>query len=630
MSETPVIAAMLNTGDTVTVSMINRSTGAVVSLSGTTATEQPTGSGRYKYTFALTTPPTSGKNYYDVKFTGTLQTRWVTVNWSDDASKYSGVVHLNTTGIGVSGTAYPIGTDFMPVSNLTDAKTIATRLNTKTIKITGNLTLDSSVAGYIFEGVGYPVQHVITLNGQNVLGTMFREVSVTGTSGGQLFYAYNCWFNDITNLNARTEFIKIGGAFIMVAGGMFTCVGAKSQGTSPVTFNMSVASGVGLLDSDGIFVFSNLGHPAGYIGITGNHNTTLEATITAGIVILAGIGHATILGTPTSLLNQLVPDSIFNEDMNPYTTPGTAGHAISSITFDNAVWIDTGSAFSGTTYPIGTSFAPVNNLADALTIATARSFKNFKVRGTVVVTVPIEDYVFEGSGSIMSDIFVLTGTSIDGSLFKSLTVTGTQLGIANYGSCVLQNITGFWGVTDNCSFDGTITLAGFGSYLFAANGNSISNTTIDMVGPGRIAKLRASGAWTVSNCQTGIPFPTDFGLAGEAAQVTFDATCTGGTGGIMGDTVVINNGAIVVNNISFEGRHGEGNWESEAVWGHEVETGMTLSDSSKIMLAILAGKTDITDHGDGTATVKFRDTNDTVDRVTAELDGSERTSITFV
>lgn len=60
-----------------------------------------------------------------------------------------------------------------------------------------------------------------------------------------------------------------------------------------------------------------------------------------------------------------------------------------------------------------------------------------------------------------------------------------------------------------------------------------------------------------------------------------------------------------------------------------IETGMTLREATQIMLSILAGKTTITDNGDDTATVKFRDSNDTLDRVTAEMSGSERTNMIY-
>lgn len=60
-----------------------------------------------------------------------------------------------------------------------------------------------------------------------------------------------------------------------------------------------------------------------------------------------------------------------------------------------------------------------------------------------------------------------------------------------------------------------------------------------------------------------------------------------------------------------------------------VETGLTLQDAMKIVVAILSGKTSITDNGQGSATVKFRDINDTKDRVIADMIDSKRINITL-
>ena len=60
-----------------------------------------------------------------------------------------------------------------------------------------------------------------------------------------------------------------------------------------------------------------------------------------------------------------------------------------------------------------------------------------------------------------------------------------------------------------------------------------------------------------------------------------------------------------------------------------IEPNITMQETLRILLAVAAGKTTITNLGGGQATVVFRDTNDTKDRVTASVDGSERTAITL-
>lgn len=56
-----------------------------------------------------------------------------------------------------------------------------------------------------------------------------------------------------------------------------------------------------------------------------------------------------------------------------------------------------------------------------------------------------------------------------------------------------------------------------------------------------------------------------------------------------------------------------------------VENGLTVKEALRLLLAVAVGKTDI--DTSGPVVVKFRDTADTVDRVTATMTGSERTTV---
>lgn len=66
-----------------------------------------------------------------------------------------------------------------------------------------------------------------------------------------------------------------------------------------------------------------------------------------------------------------------------------------------------------------------------------------------------------------------------------------------------------------------------------------------------------------------------------------------------------------------------------AVWERILEAGYSAQECMRILTAVAAGKTDITDLGGGNATVVFRDLGDTKDRVDADMTGSERTSVTL-
>lgn len=97
-----------------------------------------------------------------------------------------------------------------------------------------------------------------------------------------------------------------------------------------------------------------------------------------------------------------------------------------------------------------------------------------------------------------------------------------------------------------------------------------------------------------------------------------------------GDPFINTDGAYVVRinyqqpvqAISFTSGGGSTN-----VWEQEIESGHTAQQILRIMSSVMAGKTTIVDNGNGTATVKFRDLNDTVDRVSSEMQGSERINV---
>lgn len=64
-------------------------------------------------------------------------------------------------------------------------------------------------------------------------------------------------------------------------------------------------------------------------------------------------------------------------------------------------------------------------------------------------------------------------------------------------------------------------------------------------------------------------------------------------------------------------------------WNNTAEGSFTFGDLVKIMSGVAAGKTDITDNGNGTATVVFRSVIDDRDILTAAMTSSERTTVTL-
>jgi hypothetical protein len=62
-------------------------------------------------------------------------------------------------------------------------------------------------------------------------------------------------------------------------------------------------------------------------------------------------------------------------------------------------------------------------------------------------------------------------------------------------------------------------------------------------------------------------------------------------------------------------------------WSEIIEGTYTAAEVMRLLASVASGKTDILDNGNNTATVIFRDINDTVDRVVVEMQGSKRTNV---
>ena len=66
---------------------------------------------------------------------------------------------------------------------------------------------------------------------------------------------------------------------------------------------------------------------------------------------------------------------------------------------------------------------------------------------------------------------------------------------------------------------------------------------------------------------------------------------------------------------------------AEAVLSAIVEGGTTVQDVLAVLVAYAAGKTTINNLGGGNAEVVFRNLADTIDRIAADVTGSERTDV---
>jgi len=141
-------------------------------------------------------------------------------------------------------------------------------------------------------------------------------------------------------------------------------------------------------------------------------------------------------------------------------------------TFEGGVWIDVNATTTGTAHPAGTRRAPVNNLADARLIADFRGLKQYFISGTIVITGNHDNFTFKGSGGILKDTIVFSGSpSIDGARIVEVTVTGSVDAASEYQmeDCFITNLTNINGLLLDCAIDGANTMSAGAVTLLSKN-----------------------------------------------------------------------------------------------------------------------------------------------------------------
>jgi len=125
------------------------------------------------------------------------------------------------------------------------------------------------------------------------------------------------------------------------------------------------------------------------------------------------------------------------------------GKLVQSQTFDNGVYLDVASSYSGTGNLNGGRHRPVNNLADALVIADANNASTIHLSGTLTLDRTVSGYEFISWHNGKID---LNGQLNIATRFRNLEIYGANAGLGLYYDCRIKNVTTFGGVCNECSF----------------------------------------------------------------------------------------------------------------------------------------------------------------------------------
>jgi hypothetical protein len=130
-----------------------------------------------------------------------------------------------------------------------------------------------------------------------------------------------------------------------------------------------------------------------------------------------------------------------------------------------SIYIDTNNGVPGTAEGVGTPNNPVDNLADATTLAVANNIRSFVIRGgsQLTLTQAYTDWQFVGQGAVSSDSIALNGQNVDGSFFSNLTLSGSQSGVITALQCGNIGITELSGTYISCGFSSVANTFATGS-----------------------------------------------------------------------------------------------------------------------------------------------------------------------
>jgi hypothetical protein len=268
---------------------------------------------------------------------------------------------------------------------------------------------------------------------------------------------------------------------------------------------------------------------------------------------------------------------------------------LTRLIWDNrgAVYIDTGSSNTlgspvlddDLANQVGTVSTPLNTLADARALADARGLKEYGVQSDVTVDTDHEAWTWRGQGD---ETLTLSGVSVAGSTFRNLTLTGASTGAIRAEKCTLSALTAIAGTMEECTLSGLVSVSGT-TVLSACNARS---ATLSVAASSTIHLPQFSGALTVAGLTTGCVLVID----AVAADVTFAASCTGGTVILRGPVKVTNNGTLDTLDLSGAIDTVEADIARKAVAGNAEVSGddltVTIKDDAGATLRTLSVSAD--------------------------------------
>lgn len=460
----------------------------------------------------------------------------------------------NVSGKATSGTAFPAGTPQQPVDNWVDALLIDTYRGFDHFYIEGDTTISGALDLTDKEIHGQsPNRTTMTIEAlASTSGAVFRNATVTGTLDGENHIA-DCVVNDLIYVNGKVLNCGLIGD-ITLAGNKdatFNDCYTVDQDDPPVIDMGGTGQSLAMPNYSGLLTIENLSDANAEIGIGVNHGAVvLESTVTAGTIIVAGVGTIFDNSTGTAYVNtdaliskDLISQAVWDEPIANHLISGSTGLSVGIQQFSGGVHIDTASGNSGTTFPTGTEGVPVDNLADALSIGATYGLNTLILDSDITV----------GAGENISGQVVKSDTRREVTLtagcftfytaFESCGVNGDPNGYVIFDGCSIGNINNFYGTMVSCTISGDIQLSSDNTKNAIMYdvwiGNVTTPPTVDLNGDGAKLSLRGlTGALWFTN-KTGTTQKSFIDI--YSGRIGFDSSVTAGEFFIRGAGYIYTN-----------------------------------------------------------------------------------------
>jgi len=228
---------------------------------------------------------------------------------------------------------------------------------------------------------------------------------------------------------------------------------------------------------------------------------------------------------------------------------------IKDIHYGDRIFFDSVSGIAGTIYPVGTAGMPSNTIADVILMCAARNLKVIDVAGALAIGVAMQNYTFIGHRhEDITATFGLNNQNVNKSLIRKCVVSGQQGGgLLTLEDCLIYLMTDFQGIANHCNLYGSAMSLLDGGVADLSHCNAVhSDLTITVNAPARASFKECSGNCTFTGQNGGTLYVRGYkgtlvidtmtvgtcSIYANGADITINATCTGGTINIYGNARV--------------------------------------------------------------------------------------------